>query len=198
MAEGPLKTPKLGTAAFLKAAGVRETSLPPLDMSRISQAGVGLGEYGNMVLPPREQQTVVWGAQFLLPAAGNSAAFTMMVKGAGTYIHWVYGTQNNWTIKTNRGNNVVALIGSTAITSVVTGQTPIDQGGTAGTVNDYHYGETPNVSLLPEFLSMRFNTNFVSPLPQGWFIEPGTQVLFARVQAAQPLEINCFVTEIPG
>lgn len=94
MGEGPLKTGLLKTAEFLKAAGVRETTLPPMDMSRISEPTVRVADVSGLV--PALESAYGWGGA-LTPTAVFNSAVEIEVGAGGMWIedfHWEVGGAN--------------------------------------------------------------------------------------------------------
>ncbi len=195
MTEGPLKTGRLGTAQFLKNMGVREGTLPALDMARITTPTVGLGDYGGLVVPPKEWQRVVVQAQQTGSTVDFYGCLVINVKGAGTWLHSMFCDQNTWVWRVVRPHSpqVQGLAANAAVSYA--GNQTANRGGNMGGVNDYFVGEVFNTVMFPS-PSMRNNLQYRFE-GNGMFFQPGTQIIFARQGDFQIASWMVELTEIP-
>jgi len=193
MAEGPLKTGLLNTSEYLKKLGVRETTLPPLDMSRLAQSVVSIGDLSGLV--PGLDYPQGWGGS-VTPAPTFNAAIEIYARGGGLYIDsmcWEAGGSASqavtWFVYGPEATRMTAGFTSPPIVDV--------SGTTPGTfASEMLVGEINPAGQTPAGSPM--TTRQMGTQAGGFFLPAGRRLNIRAFAAVQVLQGWVSLREVPS
>jgi len=189
--EGPLKTGLLKTAEILKAAGVRETTLPPMDMSRISDPTFSLGDMSGLV--PALDSAYGWGGA-LTPIPVFNGAMEIESGAGGIWVDSfgfeVAGANNEWSFFTYGPEATRMTAGFAVGVWQDAGAIPIRSRLLVGEIN-------PAVGPVPSVMPL--GSRNLGSVDGGFYLRPGLRLMFfSNPAAAQVFGGWIKVREVPS
>jgi len=190
MAEGPLKVGKIGTSEFLKQAGVRETTLPAMDLGRVATASAHIGDYSGLV--PGLHRTVVAGtASAGWPVLAFSMTVRILAAGNGLWIREMTCDIANAYLWLGTSQAPVAFSNSIALAvgaGIYTNRTP------EVFESEIRLGDVAASPGPDRVYVLRHNAGMVTDI----FLPPGKALFAANPNAAQAWGFGVVMDEIPS